>query len=323
MGLSSVGGDILWSNNARAIPGIELASIVPIELSNVISMEGVLGHYLLNDDREIDKARLHHKQLTLNFKTYERSVLSLGVHHYALWGGVSSNGTAQPNSIKDYVKIALGVARGNTAYHLGSYQLKYHYTFRNRDALQVYHQTIFENTDGMKLKNFPNGVWGAFWSTAEEDSFIMGVLYEYQHTLGPNNFFNNNRYASGYTYFDEVIGTPFITPTRDGTGIINNSYRAHHIGVIGQLFNLDYRGKASYVTNNGLVADPYDPSHNNLYVYGELIYNPSERSRFLFSLGGDLNTPLRDRITVSLGYRYRFGRLSRYIYARCSPYRGR
>ncbi|WP_026811318.1 capsule assembly Wzi family protein [Arenibacter latericius] len=316
MGLSGVGGDILWSNNARAIPGIEFATFEPFKIFDFLSIEGALGHYFLNDDRHMDKARLHYKQLTFNFKTYERSFLSLGLHHYAQWGGES-----QPNSVGDYIKVALGDTGSTKANQLGSYHIDYNYEFRNRDKLHVYYQSIFDVNAGIKLDNFPDGVWGAFWSTPE-DTFIKGFLYEYQHTINSQNYFNHDTYQSGYTYFGEVIGTPFITPNRnpnadpDSPAIINNTYRAHHVGVTGRIFNLDYRGKASYVVNKGLPDNSYDPSHNNLYVYGELIYTPSERSSFLFSLGGDLRDSERNRLTASLGYRYRFGRLSRYIYRR-------
>ncbi|WP_086478609.1 capsule assembly Wzi family protein [Arenibacter amylolyticus] len=316
MGLSSVGGDILWSNNARAIPGIEFASFEPIELSEFISIEGAFGHYLLNDDRAIDHAKLHYKQLTFNFKPYQRSTLSLGLHHYAQWGGAS-----QPNSVRDLAKVVFGATGSTRANQMGSYHIDYKYEFRNRDQLHLYHQSIFENRSGIKLKNFPDGVWGAFWSTSE-DSFIKGFLYEYQHLQSPSNYFNNTYYPSGYTYFGEVIGIPFITPDRNGTGIVNNTYRAHHIGAAGRIFNLDYRAKASYVINEGIDGS-WDPSHNNLYTYGDLTYRHSERSTFFLSLGADLKSALRDRITLGLGYRYRFGRLPRYIYANCSPYRGR
>ena len=315
MGLSGVGGDILWSNNARAIPGIEFASIAPIKLSDVMSIEGAFGHYLLNDDRAVKNAKLHYKQLTFNFKTHERSILSLGLHHYAQWGGES-----QPNTITDLVKTAFGATSNTRANQMGSYHLDYKYEFRNRDKLHVYHQSLFENRSGIKLNNFPEGVWGAFWSTPE-DSFIKGFLYEYQYLQGHDNYFNNSYYPSGYTYIGEVIGTPFITPDRNGTGIVNNTIRAHHVGVTGKIFSLDYKGKASYVENKGLLKDPYTPSHKNLYVYGELVYNHNERNRFSFSLGGDLRDSERDRLSVSISYRYRFGRLSRYINANCSPYR--
>ncbi|MCM4167362.1 hypothetical protein KCTC52924_02944 [Arenibacter antarcticus] len=315
MGLSSIGGDILWSNNARALPGIEIASIAPIKLSNFMSVEGALGHYYFIDNREVDKARLHYKQLTFNFNTSRNSVLSLGLHHYAQWGGVRSNNRTQPNSVQDYIKIGFGVSEDNTANHLASYHIDYKIKFRNEDKLHLYYQSILEDISKKEAKNFSNDVWGAFWSTPK-NSFIKGFLYEYQNTVRPNNYFNNDIYASGWTHFGEVIGTPFITPNRDGTGIINNTYKAHHLGVTGRIFNLTYKGKASYVENKGLYSDPWNPTHKNLYGYGELTYHPSERSSFTFSLGGDINSALRDRVTVGLEYRYRFGRLSRYIYAR-------
>ncbi|GGW22097.1 capsule assembly Wzi family protein [Arenibacter certesii] len=335
MGLSSVGGDMLWSSNARAIPGIEFATIAPLEFSDYISLDFALGHYLLNDDRHVENARVHYKKITLNLNTSENSVFSLGLSNYAQWGGVSKTAGQQPDSANDFLKILFSttettkVTRGYEenpmGNFIGSFHLDYKYQFRNRDKLHLYYQSIYEDTSGREFANFPDGVWGAFWSTSEEDSFIKGFLYEYQHTIsqsGPSlnryndNYFNNNIYQSGWTYFGEVIGTPFITPNPDGIGIINNTYRAHHVGVTGRLFNLDYKGKASYVVNKGLIRAPFEPSQNNLYVYGDLTYNASERSSFSFSLAGDIRDAERDRLTVGLGFRYRIGRKPRYIYRR-------
>lgn len=330
MGLSSVGGDILWSNNARPVPGIELATIAPLKISRIVSVEGAFGHYMLNDDRHVDRARLHYKQLTFNFNTSPRSVFSLGLHHYAQWGGVSSTTGPEPNSFRDYMRIVMGVSGTTTATagdqinalgnHLGSYRIDYKYRFRNKQELHLYHQTLFEDTSGREFQNFPDGVWGAFLSTPENE-FLNGILYEYQHTLsqsgyarmrGSDNYFNNSMYRSGWTYFGETIGTPFITPNRDGVGIINNTYRAHHIGFTGAISKLHYTFKGSYVENMGLHRSRWEPTHKNLYTYLNFMYHPSERQLFGISLGADLNTPNNDQWTLSLEYRYRFGRLERH-----------
>ncbi len=331
MGLSSVGGDIMRSTNARAIPGIALRTIAPIRISSIVSVDGAFGHYLLNDDRHVDNARLHYKQLTFHIKTSRSSVFSAGLHHYVQWGGVSSTIGPQPDSFKDYLRVIFGktgTVSANTSdqlnalgNHLGSYQFDYKYTFRNKEQLHVYHQTLFEDNSGRELNNFPDGVWGAFWS-APNNTYIKGLLYEYQHTLsqsgdsptrGNDNYFNNGTYRSGWTYFGNTIGTPFMTPNRDGTGIMNNTFRAHHIGLAGSIAKLEYRFRGSYVENMGLRGSKWEPAHKNLYTYLQLHYRPSERQVIGLSLGGDLNNPNNDQFTLGLEYGYRFGRLARYL----------
>lgn len=329
MGLSSVGGDILWSNNARPVPGIEVATIIPLKISNVISLDGAFGHYFLNDDRYVDKPRLHYKHLTFNFNTSKNSVFSLGIHHYAQWGGNSPNLGPQPDGLKDYLRIVFGLsgttyssmgdqinALGN---HIGSYHLDYKYNFRDSQQLHLYYQTIFEDTSGREWQNFPDGVWGAFWS-APKNKYVQGLLYEYQHTLsqsgyavnrGSDNYFSNGTYRSGWTHFGKVIGTPFITPNEEVTAIINNTYAAHHIGITGELSKIGYMVKGSYVENRGRHRNPWDPTHKNIYTYLSLNYQPSEREYYGISLGTDFNDPNDNQFTLGLEYRYRFGRLDR------------
>ncbi|GGW22094.1 hypothetical protein GCM10007383_01480 [Arenibacter certesii] len=327
MGLSSVGGDIIWSNNARAIPGLELTTATPIKISNVLSLDATLGHYLQNDDRYVQNARVHYKQVTFNFNTSQNSVLSVGIHNYAQWGGISTSIGKQPDSFKDYLRVVFGHSGTSEASvndqinalgnHLGSYHVEYKYQFKNKDKLHLYYQSIFEDTSGRELENFPDGVWGVFWSSPK-NSFIKGLLYEYQHTLsqsglspirGGDNYFSNSIYRSGWTYFGEAIGTPFITPNPNGIGIINNTYRAHHVGATGRMFNLYYKGKASYVENMGRHRTRWNPTHKNLYVYGDLTYFTSPRSSFTFILSGDIYSATRDRLTVGFGYKYRFVKL--------------
>ncbi len=52
---------------------------------------------------------------------------------------------------------------------------------------------------------------------------------------GCDNYFNNGEYRSGWTLYERVIGSPFMTPGLSGgiTRIINNRVIAHHIGMKG------------------------------------------------------------------------------------------
>ena len=323
LGISSVNGDILWSNNARAIPGMELYTIAPFWLTSWLGLEGGLSHYWLNDDRYVQNPYLHYKFLTLNFQLSERSLLKFGLHHYAQWGGESPAIGELPNSFSDFVKVFfsaagdqdsdLGEQQNVLGNQLGSWRIKYRYALE-AGAISVYFQNLFDNTSGLEFNNFPDGVWGAFWELSES-SIIKGVLYEYVQTtwLRDNgngtgdNYFNNFIYRSGWTYFNRVIGLPFITPASEFPGMINNRITSHHLGVRAQVSNLDIRFMGSYTKNAGLTRIPYDPIENVFYTQLQLQYPLWEYAQVGLQLGADLSDVNGENIGVGLSFRYALG----------------
>ena len=82
--------------------------------------------------------------------------------------------------------------------HLGSYQIQYSQELNN-GAFSLYYQHLFENSEGLKFQNFPDGVWGIFWELPDY-SAVRGLIYEFVHTkdnnaptssLEPQDYFNH------------------------------------------------------------------------------------------------------------------------------------
>ncbi len=320
-GLSAVAGDILWSNNARAMPGVKLETAESVRVMNNFSIDAGIAHYYTLDDRVIDNAFVHHKFLQVNFDMSSRSTLSLGGHHYAQWGGESDRFGQQPQGFGDFFEIFLGGgeeanpdvnnpqnALGN---HIGSYRVQFAQQFQTSN-LRFYHQSLFEDRPGFRLENFPDGVWGAFLEIPKNRIFQY-FLYEYVQTtarsggdpaLGFDNYFNNSTYESGWTHFNSTIGLPFITANRNGEGVTNNVLRAHHIGVAGGIPNFDYQVKGSYVQNLGLNGDPNSRESNDFYTYLQVRYETFNWGRWGLSVGYDINELRQNDITVGLEYQY-------------------
>ena len=322
LGLSSVNGDLLWSNNARPLPGAEIQTSEPLWLFPWLGVEGALAHYWLNDDRFVEDAYVHFKYLNLTFRLSERSRLGLGPHHYAQWGGVSPVAGPQPSSLEDFIRIFFSAAGDSNASdndqlnvlgnQLGSWRLNYRYLL-DEGEVSVYFQNLFDNTSGLEFNNFPDGVWGAFWELPE-NSALRGILYEYVRTTWlrdsgrgtGDNYFNNFIYRSGWTYFGRVIGMPFILPREDEPGMLNNRLTSHHLGALFQLSDLSLTFLGSYTTNKGTQSRPFDPEENVLYTQLLLEYPLGEHFHLGLRLGADLSDVNDENLGAGLSVRYLF-----------------
>ena len=74
---------------------------------------------------------------------------------------------------------------------------------------------------------------------------------------GNDNYFNNGIYQSGWTFYGQVIGSPFFTPKPEEAsgitrGVLNNRFYAHHLGICGDLpGDIRYKLMMSYSLNYG------------------------------------------------------------------------
>jgi hypothetical protein len=195
--------------------------------------------------------------------------------------------------------------------HLGSWQLHYRYAY-DAGSLELYHQTLFEDGSGLNFGTFPDGVWGMFW-TPENTGWLKGLLYEYTQTtwqsgtgglFGNDDYFNNGTYRSGWTYYGQVIGTPFFTFDPEVPGIVNNSIVAHHLGLRASISDLDIRFRASMVENRGTRSEPYNPFENTIFTHLQLQHPLGEQALVGLSLGADFSDLNEHTFGAGLSFRY-------------------
>ncbi|WP_417885227.1 capsule assembly Wzi family protein [Zunongwangia sp.] len=276
-GLSSSNRSILWSNNARSVPGISIKTTKPLYLffNKHLGFEGRFSEYLLNDERLVENTRVHHKYLALVYKFSKNSHFKVGVRHIAEYGGKSNDPAIgdQPTGLSDYVKVFFGRAGGDNALetdqlnaignHIGSYELSYN-RFIGETELEVFYNSIFEDGSGSAMRNFPDGRYGVFYDNHKKDQLVSSFVYEFIYTKNQSqtaphlwdSYFRHGIYQSGWTYQQSTIGIPFITPTylsdfaKGFITIGNNRLIAHHLGVMGKLF-FPYTMKLSYRRNYG------------------------------------------------------------------------
>ncbi|RMB63825.1 hypothetical protein EAX61_00075 [Dokdonia sinensis] len=323
-GLSTTNGNILWSGNARAIPGIVVEAPEPIKLSKTIAVDYGLGNYFLNDDRYVGNTMVHYKRLGLHIAVNEKSTFKGTLQHYAQWGGTSPIAGKLPAGFSDFIKIFLaqnadadapeGDQQNALGNHLGSYNFEYEYKGVS-GALEAYHQHLFEDGSGTAFKNFPDGVWGLTY--APKVGVLTRILYEFVHTTDQSsadqpsvsagdNYFSNKVYRSGWTYDGRTIGIPFILLNPEtGLGISNNRIKAHHLGGSFTFDTITVNLKGSYVQDFGAPGNPIPEGINKVFTYAKGLYT-TNFGVFSVAAGADFNNSTENTFGFMGGYKFVF-----------------
>ncbi len=271
-GLSASNKNILWSLNARPMPGIQIGTNRPVYFSGNTGMgfQASFEEYFTDDNRYVEDVRVHHKSFHLLYKASEKFEISAGLQHFVQWGGTSPEFGKLPQSFKEYMNVVLGkegddIVGGQEANalgnHLGSYEITLKTKIQNYDLHLIYNH-LFEDGSGRRLGNTPDGRYGIYLEDPETNHWINAFIYELYYTKnqskntpttdGVDNYFNNNLYRSGWTYENRILGVPFITLDDDRFRINNNKIVAHHLGFSGIAFEkLPYKLLTSYRKNYG------------------------------------------------------------------------
>lgn len=270
-GLSASNQNILWSLNARPLPGISLALKNPVRISKKagLSIDATLEEFITDDERYVENTRIHHKSFHVIFDKINNFEVKVGLQHFVQWGGTSPVFGKLPGSFGDYLNVFIGREGDDTVggqeanalgNHLGSYEI-YLNTSLNDYKIQILYNHLFEDSSGRVLRNTPDGRYGVFVKSPASDNFINSLMYEFYYTRdqsdenittdGSDNYFNNNLYRSGWTYESRILGVPFVTLDDDRFRINNNKIIVHHIGISGLAGNLPYKVLTSYRKNYG------------------------------------------------------------------------
>ncbi|SDL80576.1 Capsule assembly protein Wzi [Salinimicrobium catena] len=286
-GLSASNESILWSLNARPLPGLQLQTTRPVFLFKNFGFEAAWEEYLMDDDF-LEKVKLHHKSFHFVYSTSNRNfTFKAGLQHFAQWGGSNDLGGEQPESLEDYIRIITGMQGGETAgawdqqnalgNHLGGYELSAYKQFSTFE-LELFYQHLFEDGSGRRLGNTPDGRYGLFVTSTQKDHLVNSLMYEFytthhqSHTTsGPHkndNYFNGN--YGGWAYFGNVVGAPFFSLNENETRVINNKFTAHHLGISGNfsstLGDHRYRLLLSYAQNDGTRPVRFEPKQDVFYA---------------------------------------------------------
>jgi hypothetical protein len=300
--LSTTNGNLVRSQNARPHPRLRFGTIgfkeVPF-MNNRLQFRAEYDEGILNDDRFVNRTRLHHKSLFLRFFPAPSWSIEGGLEHFVMWGGTSPVASIgkMPSGFSSYRKYVLGLSgdeefpltdqlniAGN---HLGTYQFRVKKRFSSMEAT-FYLSHLFEDLSGMNWRNWPDNLLGLHISFANKQQFITDIVYEYTNTRQqsirgprdrqePDSYFNNGVYRSGFTYHQQVMGSPLFFPVilREGIalGLESNRFYAHHLGARGNFQNsIQWKGMLTYIHHFGRYFIPYEPSEKQLSGLMEIQY---------------------------------------------------
>ncbi|WP_224483075.1 capsule assembly Wzi family protein [Robertkochia aurantiaca] len=271
-GLAAADPSWLRSNNARPMPGARIYTARPLFLDRKESFafEAEWGEYVMDDDRAVDKARVHHKQLRFHYQATAQSKFVIGFEHFTQYDGRWPVTTEWLDGLADYATIVAGARErdqskntpeiGGDWNQLAMYSLRYQW-FWPKTRVEFFWDHMFEDGSGMRLSNFPDGRYGVFIKRTDDevlwDSFIYEFYYTKNQSDGNDNYFNHGVFSSGWTYHKRMIGSPFFLPAEDGSGIAVNELLVHHFGLGGDLWKLRYKALLSYRKNYGTPTVAY------------------------------------------------------------------
>lgn len=316
-GLSSTNMNLDRTLNARPYPKIRLATdgfINPFFSDRWFSFKAEYDEGLLDDDRVVTGAHLHHKSLYLKFRLKGKTHLTAGFDHFVMWGGTHPKYGELPG-FESYWRYVFGMHgddkfletdRINVAGNqLGSYYLQFDVSKPAYD-FTLYLNHPFEDRSGMQDKNWRDNLIGVFIHRKKE-GFLEKAVYEFMYTLnqsgdchdptrliGCDNYYNHGIYGSGYTYRGYTLSSPLFSPLtiENGivTGIANNRIIMHHLGLMGSAGAfLDWDSRLTFSHNLGTYSVPYDPPKNQFSSLLKLHYfNPKLPVELSISFAADL-----------------------------------
>lgn len=192
--LSVTGGDIIYTRNARNLPGVNLWSDwIWLEKGRRVGVKGNFAHYNMIDHRHTRGGMIHNKSVALRIALGSKVSLIAGMDHWAQWGGYNPDPEwgRQPSGLKDYIKVIFGKRGGSSAAwsdrlnvlgnHLGREYLRLDWEAESF-IMNFQYDKPFEDNSGMRFQNCPDGVWTLQFSLKDSRALVSGILYEFIST---------------------------------------------------------------------------------------------------------------------------------------------
>ena len=190
--LSISGGNIIYSRNARNIPGVNFWSDwIYFEKGHWFGLKGNIAHYQYIDNRYVKGAYIHNKALSAKIALGHNVDISGGLEHWAQWGGDSPIYGKQPVSLHDYFRVFLSKHGGEGSSesdrinalgnHLGREYVRLDWR-HSRFTMSFQYDKPFEDGSGLRLQNVPDGIWSIQCSLNDRDAAVTDIVFEYINT---------------------------------------------------------------------------------------------------------------------------------------------
>lgn len=296
-------GDLTRSNNAIPVPGIAggFLDFQNIPFTNGwVQIDGEIMYGKMMDSNfkkaefnyynGIEAINLWYNYKRCYFRTNPNKNfhLTVGMQAASFDGGATftyKNGQLVESEIRgfnleDVLQMFFPRPGGESYYagsHLGSWDLKAVYKFRDESKVSAYFEWPWEDGSGIGKMNGWDGLWGVKYDFARK-GIVTKALVEYLdftnqsgpmhfdpedssgapvagHAQGADDYYNNDFYGA-YSNYGMSIGTPFlVAPIYNRNGVLRFSHtraRGFHIAVAGNPCNwLSYRAMMGYEKAGG------------------------------------------------------------------------
>ena len=190
--LSISGGNVMYSRNARNIPGINAWSDwIYFEKGHWVGVKGNIAHYQYVDNRYVDGAYLHNKSVSVKVALGKKFDLSATFEHWAQWGGNSPDHGLQPSTFKDFMLVFMAGRGGEGATmsdqinvlgnHLGKETIRADWK-HDRFTMSIQYDKPFEDSSGMKFQNAPDGIWSLQFAFNDRSAAVTDLVVEFVNT---------------------------------------------------------------------------------------------------------------------------------------------
>ena len=201
--MSTTGGHIIWSGNARTMPGY-LITLDPVAVPfthQVLWIHGAFGDYKTLDNRYMSGALIHRTKLFLMFKVHPQLDFQLGLDHVAIWGGSNPKYSPMPITFGNYFRVITGRAavdpgtdmdKKNT---IGDQRggLLFRVDWRGDGWKTAFQRDVpYDDGSGMAgIQNWPDGVYTFWFGSDNKDRWVSDILYEYQYTMKQSGIYHD------------------------------------------------------------------------------------------------------------------------------------
>ena len=270
----------------------------------------------------------HHKALSFQIKDTEGGFplsATVGAQHIAQWGGTSTDPKIgeQPHSFVDFLRIVVGGRGGSNASAsdqvnvLGSHHISFDFSLAYAASdwsAKGYYQHLCYDKSGTEFRNGTDGLWG-MQLDFPKFQWMNRIVFEYITTRnqsgpfhyiwfdrenhpgrggGGDNYYNNEEYVTGNSYFNRGVGSPLIlSPEYNENrmpGFLNNRIRDWHLGVQGKLSpQVSYRMKLTVMNLWGTATRPSLHKQKGVSLMANIQYvHPKLKGwRFSGAIGAD------------------------------------
>lgn len=200
--LSTTGGHVVASGNARTMPGYWInLDPVPLPLTKkYVWFYGNYGDFITLDNRYVKGTLVHRMKFAFRFDFSARLSFHFGLDHYALWGGDSPQYGKMPITFNNYLRVITSrnaSSEGTKSDQIntigdqgGGEFLRFDYRGDGWKATLL-HDIPYNDRSGMMFRNFPDGVNTLWFGFDDKNRWVSDIVYEFQYTRNQSGWYHD------------------------------------------------------------------------------------------------------------------------------------